>query len=129
MREIKQHYLLADVVEKVEPLQQKISSVAELIPSDVVQTEPPSKVILMRTSNYEDQLLPDMQLKPGTELKFTKIPSRSFPEGSSAMDITKYSIDTSYILEQMLSRWERYTQFSFKNVTFSSQINNSIKTV
>nr|CAH0113748.1 unnamed protein product [Daphnia galeata] len=38
---------------------------------------------------------------------FSKRFHQSFPEGSSAMDITKYSIDTSYILEQMLSRWER----------------------
>lgn len=96
------------MVEKVEPIQQKISSVTELLSSEVVQTEEPSvKLKQLKTSNYEDKLLPHFRPQPGTELNFTQVPSRSFPEGSSAMDITKYSIDTSYILEQMLSNWQR----------------------
>jgi A1 cistron-splicing factor AAR2 len=91
----------------VEPLQKKISSVAELVSLEVVQTECPVKEKRLKRLNYEDQLLPQMQPKPGTELNFTKVPTSSFPEGSSATDITRYSIDTSYILEQMLSTWER----------------------
>ena len=55
----------------------------------------------------ESQLLPLMCAKPGTELKFTEIPLQSYPEGSAANDITKYSIDTSFVLNQMLSTWEK----------------------
>ena len=61
----------------------------------------------VKRGNLESQLLPLMCAKPGTELKFTEIPLQSYPEGSAANDITKYSIDTSFVLNQMLSTWEK----------------------
>ena len=99
------------MVGKVEPLQQKISSVPELISLEVVPAESPVKEKRIKRSNYEEELLPHMQPKPGTALNFTKVPVSLYPVGSSAMEITKHSIDTSYILEQMLSTWERSALF------------------
>lgn len=48
------------------------------------------------------------QVSPSTALNFTHIPSKSYPQDSSPSTITKYSIDTSYTLGQMLSSWEKY---------------------
>lgn len=99
----------------MEPLQQKISSVTELISSEDVPApaESPVKEKRIKRSNYEDELLPHMQPKPGTALNFTKVPVDFYPVGSSAMEITKHSIDTSYLLEQMLSTWERSAFFFY----------------
>lgn len=99
----------------MEPLQQKISSVTELISSEDVPApaESPVKEKRIKRSNYEDELLPHMQPKPGTALNFTKVPVDFYPVGSSAMEITKHSIDTSYLLEQMLSTWERSAFFLY----------------
>nr|CAG4647292.1 EOG090X0AVR [Megafenestra aurita] len=50
------------------------------------------------------------QVSPSTALNFTHIPSKSYPQDSSPSTITKYSIDTSYTLGQMLSSWEKPVQ-------------------
>ncbi len=95
------------MVERIEPLEKKVTSVAELIVhEDVIVDEPQAKEKRVKRANIESQLLPLMCPKPGTELNFTKIPSSSYPEGSTASDITKFSIDTSFLLKQMLSSWE-----------------------
>lgn len=100
---------LGKIVDKIEPAEKKILSVADLVPNAVEQDHEtgatPSKRVLR--INREDDMLPSMHARPGTALNFTAIPENSFPEGSSASEITRYSLDSSYTLERMLSQWDK----------------------
>lgn len=95
------------MVERVEPLEKNIASVAELIPAGAIESISTVNPKNTRRQKQECDLLLDMHTRPGTGLNFTAIPVNSFPEGSSPSEITKYSIDTSFMLGQMLSSWER----------------------
>ncbi|KAI9553869.1 hypothetical protein GHT06_019139 [Daphnia sinensis] len=95
--------ITAGVIRKIESTPQKITAVAELVQTPVVNTGSPVK---QKVLNSDDQLLASGQTNPGTALNFTEIPKNFIPKGASAGDITKYSMDTSFVLEQMLSLWE-----------------------
>lgn len=43
-----------------------------------------------------------MKPKPGTELRLSKIPNKQYPDGASPTEITKYSLDSSYVLDIIL---------------------------
>lgn len=47
--------------------------------------------------------LPQMRLQPGTFIRFTEIPKKRYPEGCKPTDITKYNMDSSYLLRTLLS--------------------------
>ena len=84
--------LTVDVVTKIEPRQKQMSSAANLIAS---QVQPPSSVGVKKRrlrAERENSLLPLLKGRPGTGLNLTPIPDSPFP-----------SLDTSYILEQLLS--------------------------
>nr|CAG4643412.1 EOG090X0AVR [Ilyocryptus agilis] len=103
----------SDIISRIEPTQKKICSVADLVPSAVEQKEDESSESRKQRvprKNVEEQMLPRMECRLGTGLNLTKIPEKSYPLGSSAAEITKYSLDTSYVLEQMISCWETPTQ-------------------
>ncbi|KAL3279179.1 hypothetical protein HHI36_016692 [Cryptolaemus montrouzieri] len=67
----------------------------------------------------EDQLLPIMKAKSGTALRSTEFPEKHYPEGSTPSDITQHSLDSSYVLENMISKYKEPSdiigelQFSF----------------
>lgn len=83
-------------------------SVADLVACEKKESrEPASPAKRIRKKDLESSLLPEMCARPGTCLNFTKIPEISFPEGSSASDMTRCSIDTSYLLGELISRWEK----------------------
>lgn len=46
-----------------------------------------------------------------TNQNFTPIPAKSYPEGSSGAEVTKYSIDKSFVLQQMASKYETSLEF------------------
>lgn len=46
--------------------------------------------------------LPTLTTVAGTELRFTEIPKQRYPEGASPQEITKHSMDSSYLLETLL---------------------------
>ncbi len=52
--------------------------------------------------------LPKMRHRPGTEIRYTSIPEERYPAGSTPSQITKHSMDSSYQLEQYLSKFTRY---------------------
>ena len=106
---------LVSVVERLEPTLKSIASVADLVPGEapklVTDAEPelkkPKRVLRV---NLEDALLPAMHARPGTELKFSKVPENPYPEGATASEVTRYSIDSSYVLQHMLQKWDRPEQ-------------------
>ena len=94
-------------MEKIQPAEKKIGSVADLVPSELKEKEPDvKKMKRVPRSNLEDDLLPSMHARPGTALNFTSIPENPYPEGSTSSEITRYSIDTSHVLRQMLLQWK-----------------------
>lgn len=52
----------------------------------------------------EDELLPDMKPKPGTELRLSKIPNKQYPDNATPNEITKHSLDSSYALDTFLNK-------------------------
>ncbi|CAK9797196.1 Protein AAR2 homolog [Anthophora plagiata] len=52
----------------------------------------------------ENELLPDMKPRPGTEVRFSKLPDKNYPDGASPTEVTKYSLDSSYALDTLLNK-------------------------
>ncbi|OCT57762.1 AAR2 splicing factor L homeolog isoform X1 [Xenopus laevis] len=46
--------------------------------------------------------LPQMKQKEGTEIRFSKIPAKMYPDDATPTEITQHSLDLSYALEQLL---------------------------
>lgn len=96
------------VVASIAPPSRRILSAPELIPDN---SEPESGLPIHRSQlsreEMEEAKLPRMKPRPGTQINFTPFPKRRFPEGSSSHDVTKYSLDSSYVLQVLLSHYER----------------------
>ena len=43
--------------------------------------------------------MPKMELKEGTELRFSKFPKKPYKDGASPSEITRCSLDTTYSLK------------------------------
>ena len=56
----------------------------------------------------EEELLPDLKPKPGTELRLTKLPDKFYPDDATPAEITKHSLDTSFALEELLNKLKKY---------------------
>lgn len=46
--------------------------------------------------------LPNLTTVAGTEMRFTEIPKQRYPVGASPQEVTKHSMDSSYLLETLL---------------------------
>lgn len=55
------------------------------------------------SSKKEKDCLPNLKTIQGTEIRFSRIPKRLYPEGSTPQQITKHSMDSSYRLQSVLS--------------------------
>lgn len=51
--------------------------------------------------------LPSMKPIDGTEIRYTKFPECHYPEGATPAEITKHSLDHSFILLEMLKNYEK----------------------
>lgn len=51
--------------------------------------------------------LPNMVQKPGTEMRFSKFPARPYREGATPSEITRYSLDSSYSIGQLVKGIEK----------------------
>ncbi|KFM68531.1 hypothetical protein X975_14088, partial [Stegodyphus mimosarum] len=97
------------LVKKLQPLSGVVSSVTQLVPLSYPSQEStePDSTTERRFQTLEDKYLPDMKKVPGTEIRFTDIPQNKYPEGSSAAEITMHSMDSTYVLEQLLKSFEK----------------------
>ncbi|XP_014252497.1 protein AAR2 homolog [Cimex lectularius] len=78
-----------------------ISSALELISMQ----DRPKPVLIRRlrtVDEREEELLPKLRPTPGTEIRFTPMPMKTYPDGSTPQDITKHSLDLSYTLDSMI---------------------------
>lgn len=69
----------------------------------------PSTTLLRKrlSKNFEDVLLPELKPLEGTALQLTAFPEKNFPEGSTPSEITKHSLDLTFVFETMLIQYER----------------------
>lgn len=58
----------------------------------------------LTAEDKEEQLLPDLKPKPGTELRLTEIPNKHYPDDATPSEITRHSLDTSYVLDNTLKK-------------------------
>ncbi|KAK6173072.1 hypothetical protein SNE40_016601 [Patella caerulea] len=103
-------HLTPRLVGQLQPANEKISAVTEFISeSSTTQTRRNAMDIQngIKSSDSEDTRLPKMETKPETVIQYTQIPKHKYPSGASPSEITKYSMDSSYVLETILS--ERFT--------------------
>ena len=47
--------------------------------------------------------LPELNQVPGMEIRFSKIPDKKWPENATPAEITKYNMDHSFVLENLLN--------------------------
>lgn len=69
---------------------------------NVQNSMPPKR---LRLSENDEFFLPNLKPKVGTELQLTKFPSKNYPEGSSPSEITKHSLDSTFLLDSMLANY------------------------
>ncbi|XP_076055430.1 protein AAR2 homolog isoform X2 [Oratosquilla oratoria] len=114
------HHISNADMERLAPLSGKICSAPELITkvkdiskSDGAEDPPPA--------DKTQKGLPDMILRPGTEVRFTPFPNHPYPEGATPSEMTKHSIDSSYSFQHLLQQVEKpcnllaEIQYSFIN--------------
>lgn len=86
-------HITKDLLERVQPLCKKISSVTEL-----PQQPQNSRV----TSSVSEEAVLSFQQNPETVIRFTEVPKLRYPKGASPVEISKYSMDGSHVLHCML---------------------------
>lgn len=62
----------------------------------------------LTAEDKEDQLLPNLKPKPGTELRLTEIPDKHYPDDATPSEITRHSLDSSYALDIVLKKLREY---------------------
>ncbi|UYV72139.1 AAR2 [Cordylochernes scorpioides] len=88
-------YVSAEVAQNVQPEDGMIRSAPHLVASE--QNQVPAGGV-----QREEHMLPSMEALPGTELRFTPIPSHWHPEGSTPQERSHHHLDSSHVLEQVL---------------------------
>ena len=61
--------------------------------------------------------LPNMKVNPKGAIRYTTIPKRKHPSGSTPAQITKYNMDSSYQLESFLKQYQK---------RYGDQVSNSM---
>ena len=71
-----------------------------------------------------------MACLPGTEIRYTSIPSKRYPDGATPNEITKHSIDATYQLQQYLLNFKRlYGDAVSSSMTDKSQNDEALAEV
>lgn len=97
------------MVNKLTPTCGLIKAAPELVLNKSVN-EPScssSSVRHTKLEEVEKNLLPNLVEEESSKLRLTTIPSRHFPENSTPAQITMHSLDSTYVLEMIMSHHER----------------------
>ncbi|XP_051835201.1 protein AAR2 homolog [Antechinus flavipes] len=102
--------LSEEAVQRLQPESGQICAFSEVLPvlplrhtKDRAERGPPPGAA--ECKSYQEGLarLPQMKQKAGTEIRFTKLPKQTYPDGASPAEITKHSMDLSYALETVIN--------------------------
>ena len=121
------NHMSDELVNQLQPLNGKISSVTELrseasttqsrveaaakrqAASDVTRaatSEDGDKATSSRP-DVSDDGLPTLHAAPEAVIRFTPVPRRKYPEGATPEQVTKHSLDHSFVLKSILSTHHR----------------------
>ncbi|GJQ81994.1 hypothetical protein Trydic_g6874 [Trypoxylus dichotomus] len=108
------------LIQRIQPLSGVIRSALELVSCKDVDRSKTNKMDdspscskhakrsrLSGDDNMLDNLLPDLKPKPGTELRFTTLPTKNYPDNSTPAEITQHSLDLTYMLECFLENYDQ----------------------
>lgn len=114
--------ITASLIEKLSPASGKVRSALELMScsdadrprgginkaeeasgSTVISpSKNPKKPRL--SDNFENDLLPDLKPVEGTALRLTQFPDKNFPDGATPAEITRHSLDSTFVLDTIVSK-------------------------
>ena len=121
-------YIADELAAKLVPQSGQIRAALELVSREFTSSRdgaPAAKQRRCRLSTAEEKeedLLPQLKPLPGTEIRFTNLPERNFPEGATPAEITHHSLDSSYALDLMLQNYTRYTSIQGVLILNSQEI-------
>ncbi|KAG8041908.1 hypothetical protein G9C98_007212 [Cotesia typhae] len=100
-----------NILERCQPLTGYVRSALELENYDnEMRLKESNKTQLRRRESglsveaKEELLLPNLKQKKGTELRFTEVPERNYPDDATPAEITEYSLDSSYALSSTIQK-------------------------
>uniref|UniRef100_A0A8C6YRT3 Protein AAR2 homolog n=1 Tax=Nothoprocta perdicaria TaxID=30464 RepID=A0A8C6YRT3_NOTPE len=106
-------FISESVVQELQPESGQICAFAEVLPvlagkhskDRAEQNLPPYD---SECKSYAEGMarLPAMRPRAGTEIRFTELPTQTYPDGATPAEITRHSMDLSYALEKVIG--ERY---------------------
>ncbi|GFO14759.1 protein aar2 homolog [Plakobranchus ocellatus] len=59
------------------------------------------------TFSQASKTLPELTSVEGTKIKYSEVPNKRYPAGATPSEITKYNMDSSYVLDLLLSRFDK----------------------
>lgn len=99
------------VIQRLQPESGQICAFSEVLPvvpgkytKDRVEQNLPRYDTECRSYAEGLARLPKMQIKAGTEIRFTEIPKQMYPEGATPEEVTRHSMDLSYALETVINK-------------------------
>ncbi|XP_078508217.1 protein AAR2 homolog [Lissotriton helveticus] len=99
------------VMVKLQPESRHICAFAEVLPVEAMtHTKDREEQNLPRydteCKSYQEGLarLPVMKQKAGTEIRYTEIPKKMYPEGATPAEVTQHSMDLSYALVTLIEQ-------------------------
>lgn len=91
------NHITEDLLKRVQPVCKKISSVTELA-QESLRTR-------SKTSESADTIS-SLAQNQETLIRFSEIPKQRYPDGASPVEISKYSMDSSYALGCLINHLE-----------------------
>lgn len=98
-------HITSPLLTKLTPECQLIRSALELVCT--ADKTPTKRTGRSKTDEEkEEELLPQLTPLPGTGIRFSQIPEKGYPPGSTPQEITKHSLDQTYTLDLMIEKSE-----------------------
>ncbi|XP_029773984.1 protein AAR2 homolog isoform X2 [Suricata suricatta] len=105
------NFISEATMEKLQPESRQICAFSEVLPVlSMKHTKDRVEQNLPRCGteckSYQEGLarLPEMKPRAGTEIRFSELPTQTYPAGATPAEITRHSMDLSYALETVLSK-------------------------
>ncbi|CAL8251479.1 unnamed protein product [Arctogadus glacialis] len=103
--------LTQDVATQLQPLSGRVCAFCDVIPElqlkhtkDREEQNLPKNDVACQSMKEGLEKLPQMKQREGTELRFSSIPSQTYPPGATPAQITQCSLDLSYALVNLLEK-------------------------
>ena len=100
-------HVTGKLIERVEPVNKRVCSVMQFETAPFVSsrssTGEATEQQACESRPSEEVKLPELKPLPDTVLRFSAFPEHNFPPGSSAAEVSRHSMDRSYVLQSMAS--------------------------